>query len=329
MTPLSKRARLEAAFSGEAVDRVPVALWRHWPGDDQRAEDLAAAQLAFQDRYDWDFIKVTPSSAFCVEDWGVRTAYEGTTEGTRTYLERRVREPEDWGSLERLDPQRGALGRQIRCLRQIASAVGDRVPFIQTVFNPLSVARYLSGDDALLVHLRTHPEAVRQGLATIARTTCDFVAEVMRTGASGIFLAVQHAQYGLLSAEEYERFGRPHDLQVLEAAKGSWFNLLHLHGVDVMFDRLANYPVQAINWHDRETPPTLAGGATRFPGALVGGLRQWETIVRGSPQDVRAEAQDALAQTSGRRMVLGTGCVTPIVAPTSNLRAVREAVEPA
>jgi len=327
MRPMHKRARLEATFGGEPVDRAPVALWRHWPGDDQRADDLAAAQLAFQDRYDWDFIKVTPSSAYCVEDWGVITRYEGTTEGTRSYLQRRIHVPEDWANLESLNPKQGALGRQIRCLELIGHSVRDQVPFIQTIFNPLSVARYLAGDETLLVHLRQFPDALHEGLRTITRTTCDLVSQVMRTGAAGVFLAVQHAQYGILSAEEYARFGRPYDLQVLQATEGAWFNLLHLHGRNVMFDELADYPVQAINWHDRETPPTLSAGAERFDGALVGGLRQWETIVRGSPDDVKSEADEAIAQTAGRRFILGTGCVTPIVAPTSNLKAARQAVE--
>ena len=89
----------------------------------------------------------------------------------------------------------------------------------------------------------------------------------------------------------------------------------------------SDHPVQVVNWHDRETPPTLAEGLKRFPGALCGGLRQWDTMLRGSPDDVRAEAADAIAQTGGRRFILGTGCVTPITSPTSNLYAAREAVE--
>ncbi len=32
---MNKRERLEAAIAGQSVDRVPVALWRHFPGDDQ------------------------------------------------------------------------------------------------------------------------------------------------------------------------------------------------------------------------------------------------------------------------------------------------------
>lgn len=326
MTEMSKRERLIATFRGEETDRPSVALWRHWPGDDQRAQDLATAQVQFQERYDWDFVKVTPSSGYSVEDWGVRTVYAGSLEGTREYASRRVGSPEDWERLEVLDPTRGALGRQVECLRLIARGLGNEVPFIQTIFNPLSVARYLAGDERLLVHLRAYPDAVQAGLRTITASTVAFVREVMRAGAAGIFLAVQHAQYALLSEGEYAAFGRPHDLQVLEATEGAWFNLLHLHGSDVMFDALADYPVQAVNWHDRETPPTLSAALGRTGAALCGGIRQWETMVRGDPDGVRSEAAEAVSQTGGRRLILGTGCVTPIVAPTGNLRAAREAV---
>jgi len=304
-----------------------VALWRHWPGDDQRAEDLATAHLNFQRDYDFDFIKVTPDSSFSTEDWGVRSEYLGNTEGTREYRHYPIQQPEDWARLKVLDPRQGALGRQLRCLELIARVVGEEVPFIQTIFNPLSMAKHLAGEERLRLHVRRHPEALRAGLEVITEASVRFVGEVLHVGAAGIFFAVQHAQYGLLSAEEYRLFGRAYDLRVLAAAQRAWFNLLHLHGSEVMFDLLADYPVQAINWHDRETPPSLAEAQGRFSGAVCGGLRQWETMVRGSPKSVRAEAAEALRQTGGRRFILGTGCVTPIVAPTANVRAARQAVE--
>jgi len=327
MTAMTKRQRVEAAFHGHPVDRPPVALWRHWPGDDQRAEDLAAAHLAFQHRYDFDFIKVTPSSSFCVRDWGAETEYLGNTEGTRLYRHYPISEPEDWLRLPVLDPSKGALARQLRCLELIGQGVGGEVPFIQTIFNPLSMAKNLAGDERMRVHLRRCPDALRQGLETITATAIRFVREAIRVGVAGVFYAVQHAQLGLLSEKEYRAFGRPYDLRVLEATEGAWFNLLHLHGSEIMFDLLRDYPVQVINWHDRETSPTLSEALGRFSGAVCGGLRQWETLVRGDPDDVRAEAAEAIRQTSGRRFILGTGCVTPIVSPTSNIRAARQAVE--
>jgi uroporphyrinogen decarboxylase len=100
----------------------------------------------------------------------------------------------------------------------------------------------------------------------------------------------------------------------------------HVHGDAVMFDLVARYPAQVINWHDRETPPGLAEGQRQFSGAVCGGIRQWETMVRGTPGQVRAEARQAIEATGGRRFILGTGCVTPIVAPWANLRAARDAV---
>ena len=103
--------------------------------------------------------------------------------------------------------------------------------------------------------------------------------------------------------------------------------MLHLHGADVYFDDVADYPVQAINWHDRGTWPDLAAALTRFPGAVIGGVRQWDTLLRGAPAQIRAEAQDAFAQTGGQRFILGAGCVAPITTPESHLRALRQAVE--
>ena len=54
---MNKKERIKAVLAGEPVDRPPVALWRHWPVDDQDAELLAERALEYQKRYDWDFIK--------------------------------------------------------------------------------------------------------------------------------------------------------------------------------------------------------------------------------------------------------------------------------
>jgi uroporphyrinogen decarboxylase len=326
MAEMSKRERLEATIRGEKTDRTPVALWRHFPGDDQDPGELAASTVAFQREYDFDFIKVTPASSFCVRDWGVADRWLGNQEGTREYVHHPIRSPEDWYALKPLHPEQGELGAQLRCLEQIGQAVGAEVPFIQTIFSGLSQAKNLVGKGKLPAHLRQEPEAVRAGLDTITETTVQFIRQARRRGIAGIFLAVQHASFESLAEAEYEEFGVPFDLRLLQAADGLWLNVLHLHGSEVMFDLLADYPVRVVNWHDRETPPSLREGQARVAGAVLGGLRQWETMLRGCPGDVQREAQDAIQQTGGRRFILGTGCVTPITAPWANLRAAREAV---
>ncbi len=325
MAHITRHERLKAAIRGEVVDRPPVALWRHFPGDDHDPAELAASTLAFQRQYDYDFVKVTPASSFCVRDWGAADHWLGNREGTREYTARPVQLPDDWRALRPLDPEQGALGDQLRCLALLHEVLGTEVPFIQTIFNPLSQAKNLAGQRLMLSHLRQNPDALHAALDVITDTTAHFIAAARRRGIAGIFLAVQHASYELLSEQEYREFGQAYDRRLLEAADGLWLNVLHLHGERVMFDLLAGYPVHVVNWHDRETPPSLRDALPRVRGAVLGGLRQWETMLRGGPDDVRREARDAAAQTGGRRFILGTGCVTPITAPWANLRAAREA----
>ena len=325
---MDKRERLQAAISGEKVDHPPVALWRHFPMDDQRPEDLAAATLEFQNLYDWDFVKVTPASSFCLKDWGADDEWRGDPEGTRDYTRRVIARPEDWATLKPLDPRTGHLGNQLRALELIRDGLGGRIPFIQTIFSPFSQARNLVGAENFPVHLRRHAAELKAALAVIAETTLRFLDAAKRTGVDGIFYAVQLATTRVFSEAEYREFGEPYDRQILDAARDLWLNVAHLHGDDVMFDLVSRYPAHVINWHDRETPPSLAEGQKIFRegGAVCGGMRQWATMVLGTPEQVRTEARQAIEATGGRRVILGTGCVTPITAPRANLRAAREAV---
>ncbi len=327
MTQTSHRARLEACLSGQTPDRPPVALWRHFPVDDQTPDGLAEATAAFQRMYDFDLIKVTPASSFCLKDWGVDDRWAGNPEGTRDYTRRVIIHPEDWARLTPLDPTRGHLGDQLTCLRLLTPDFAGQAPVIQTIFSPMAQAKNLAGPDDLLVTMRRSPDALHEGLRRITETTVRFVNEAIKTGIDGIFYAIQQGQYGLLSTAEFIEFCRPYDLQVLEAAQGLWLNLLHLHGEAVMFDQVVDYPVAIINWHDRQTPPSLAEAQSHFPGVVCGGLRQWETMVLGTPEQVRAEASDAIRQTGGTRFILGTGCVLPTTAPRGNILAARRIVE--
>jgi uroporphyrinogen decarboxylase len=324
---MDKIARLQATLHGEPVDRVAVALWRHFPVDDQDPAELAAATLEWQAQYDFDLVKVTPASSFCLKDWGAEDRWTGNPEGTREYTNRVIQRPEDWSNLQPIDPRQGHLARQLEALRLIRAGLGADTPVIQTIFSPLSQARNLVGADRLAVHLRQHPEALRAALEVITETTVRFVEAARQTGISGLFYALQMASTRSFSVAEYQAFGEPYDRRVLAAATGLWLNLVHVHGEDVMFDLAASYGAAIINWHDTETPPTLAEGLQRSHGAVCGGLRQWETMVRGTPAQVQAEARAAFDQTGGRRLILGTGCVTPITAPRANLRAARQAVE--
>jgi len=317
--------RVQAALRGEPVDPPPVALWRHFPTDDLQAESCARAHVAFWQRFRFDLLKVTPASGYYGEDWGLRAVYRPNREGVRTYLDRPVKKAADWSALRPLDVTAGAYGRELRTLALIRSAVGPDLPVLATVFSPLTVARTLAGERAVVRYLREEPEALHAGLGTIADVTARFAAACLAAGASGIFFATQMACVGAVTEEEYETFGRPYDLQVLEAARGAEVVILHAHGEGTYFDLFLDYPVHALNWHDRRTPPTLAEARKRYDGCLVGGIDELRFADR-SPEEVEAEVRDALSQTHGLRHIVAPGCVIPIDAPEANIQAVIRAV---
>jgi uroporphyrinogen decarboxylase len=324
---LTHRQRIEAVLSGEKPDRIPVALWRHFPVDDQDPFRLANAIAAYQNQFDFDLIKITPPSSLFACEWGANDEWRGDPEGTRDFISYPIQHPDEWERLPVLDPRQGALATQIDCMKRLSDTFSPDTPILQTIFNPLAQAKHLIRKDLLLVHLRQYPDAVRKGLDIITQTTLDFIQQAKTTGIDGLFYAVQHAQYGLLSETEFTEFSRPYDFEILNAASPLWLNMLHLHGQNVMFDLLADYPVQVLNWHDRSTSPSLAEGLQRFSGVVCGGLRRIESMVLGTPASILAEARDAIQQTQGQRFILGTGCVVPTNAPFGNLAAARNAVE--
>jgi len=324
---LKKVERLRAAIAGEEVDRPPIALWRHFPVDDQDPEALAKSAIEYQRAYDLDLIKVTPASSSSVADWGVRDEWRGDPEGTRDYTVRVISEVKDWRGLPQLPHDIGKSAGHLACLRAVSRSVGDQIPVLATIFSPLAQAKHLAGDERLFEHLHRSAEDVEAALETLTRRTIAFVEAAKATGISGIFYAIQHASYIHFDEAGYSRFGEPYDHRILEAAGGLWLNLLHLHGEAVMFDLALRYPVQVVNWHDRHTPPSLADARRIFKGAVCGGLRRWETLVLGSPEQVVAEVKDAVGAVGGRGMILGAGCVVPVHAPRANLEAARRALD--
>ncbi len=320
------RERIQACFNGEATDRVPVALWRHFPNEDQDPQTLAAATLKFQETYDFDIVKVSPSSAFMVKDWGVQDEWRNNPEGSRAYTRHVIQAPQDWEKLPALDPSAPHLAAQLDCLRAVRRGLAAETPLIQTVFNPLSQAKNLAGNDLLLEHIQKYPEALAKGLETIANGTAKFIEALRELGIDGIFYAVQHAQKSLLSLKDYQTIALPYDLKALTPAKEFWCNLLHLHGKEIHFSLAQTLNFQIVNWHDRETAPSLSEAQNQFGGALCGGVRQ-ETLYAGNSAQVKEEARDAIEQTGGRHFILGTGCVVYYQSSRENIMAVIESAQ--
>ena len=174
-------------------------------------------------------------------------------------------------------------------------------------------------------HLHRDAKSVLAGLETIAQSTIAFIEAAKDRGVDGIFYAVQHASFNLFDRESYTQFGEAYDQRILEAANDLWLNVLHLHGEAIMFDLADRYSVQVVNWHDRETWPNLEEGQRLTNAAVCGGVNR-ETLVLGDPDKLTVESSKAIKSLSGKGMILGTGCVVPVIAPRANIAAIRSTV---
>jgi uroporphyrinogen decarboxylase len=308
---VEKIERVKAALGGGAVDRPPYGFWTHLPGIDLDPLRLAEATALFCARYDLDFVKAMPNGLYCVEDWGCVCDYSDIERGGVAKVVRpAVSTERDWDKLEHLDVTRGAFGRELQHLELLVARIGAGIPVLATVFSPLTIAGKLSNGLAR-AHLAREPDAVIRGLDVITDVTCAFARAALDRGCAGIFLAVQEATRSAYGEAAYRRFGEPYDRRVLQAAKaaGAWFDVVHMHGDDILFDVIKDYDVTALNWHIGETPPSIAryreAGGTR---PIVGGLQRGH-ITRRDRDGIAADIDRAVLENGSHGLLLAPACV--------------------
>ena len=328
---MNKKERVDAALRGEQVDRVPASMWGHDFEREWNPQTLAEAMVENFTRYDWDYMKVNPRASYHVEDWGVKVRPSGEKYNPPVIESTPIRSASDWKRLRPLEPDQGALGEQLKALQLINHSIGYDAYFVQTIFCPLGVAKYLAGNknEPVLHSIHEDRSAMHAALRVTTETFINYAIACLEQGASGIFYATNGwATEGMLTPDQYREFGEQYDLEFLDAIKSrSRFNILHNCGSHIYFDLLETYPVQAINWAATlEGNPDLREGKLRSDKAVMGGISEKTVLKNGSPEQVREEVEKALELTGGKFFLLAPGCSIPPETPAENLFAIRSSL---
>lgn len=321
---MTHRERLDALLAGNPTDRLTYSFWHHFPEQDATPEGLAAATVDFYRRFDVDLVKLMPTGMYSVMDYGVQVRASDDGLGTTYFAAGPIAAPADWARLPAVSPAHGMLADQVSVVQQVRAALGPDVPMIQTIFSPFTMAAKLAGPAFPGIALEDEG-AVAGALARCADDVIAFGLACLEAGADGFFFATQLANSETVSADVYERLGVPYDLLVLEALRPrSGLIALHLHGMNPLFELVDRYPVDLINWEDRETRPSLAEARTMTHRPLVGGLDR-SLVARGSVDEVASQVRDAAAQVGKERLIVTPGCVVPVTVPQANLQAIVDA----
>ena len=303
---MDKIERVRAALAGRPVDRAPFTVWYHFGTQHAPAERTAQVHLEFFEHYDLDLLKLMNDYDYPMPR-GLEVAATAA----------------DLARLEPFDPLATPMGTQLAVVDQVAGALRGRALFLDTVFNAWNTLKRNLVREAMPVLMQEQPRALEAALAVVNDNLIRYARASLARGAAGIFFSVP-ATAESLTAEQYERFMRPFDLAFLEAIRGRGeCHVLHAHGERLYFDRLLDYPAQALSWADQNGGPSIVEARRRTRFTLMAGLDHVR-FVESSARLVRGQVARALEAGGPTGFILAPGCSLPTYAYPPLIRAARD-----
>lgn len=320
-------AALRSIFGTKDGAAPLFSFWSHFPDADMDADLLAEATVGFQREFDLDFVKTAPNGMYAIEDLGVQVDFSDVPRGgVATVTETPYDAPDAWLRLPEADLTRGALARELRALRLMRAAMPG-VPIVFTVFSPMTIAAKLSrGRVHAQIAERVSLDAVHVALDRIARSVSALSQAAIEAGADGVFFAHQDTGRDLLSYDDFCEFVAPYDIEALLGARQGRFNILHVHGAQIRFREIQDYPVHALNWHNWETRPSTAAGMLTSGKCIVGGVDRW-SITRNDVPAVQRQILDTIRAVEGHGdLVIAPSCAIRAGFSAQTMHAIRDFV---
>ncbi|MFX1479440.1 MAG: uroporphyrinogen decarboxylase family protein [Promethearchaeota archaeon] len=300
---------IKKAFKAESTEKVPYAIWKHFPEFDKTPEGLLKAQMDFQNKFDPDIMKISISGRAFASDFGAELGGYAPDSGSRKCVKYPIKRLKDWENIRKIDVMVNEFGNQIKAMKLIHQEVEGKVPTMMTVFSPFMVASQI--DPSIISHYKEAPQLIGEQFKIIVSAMIDFTNASLDAGADGIFLATQHFNNKLTYEERMELEFKPIKSIIEKTLKKDNFLVLHLHGDNPDYDFATKLPIDAINWHDQQTPPNLFEARQMFNGGLLGGLNaeSWKDI--SDPTEVSSTISSVYKNFNGSGLIIAPGCVIP------------------
>lgn len=300
---------IKKALKLEPTEKVPYAIWKHFPEFDKTSEGLLKAQMNFQTKFDSDIMKISISGRAFANDFGAELGGYDPDSGSRICVKYPIERLEDWENVKKIDITRGEFGNQITAMKLIHKEVDGKIPTMMTVFSPFMVASQI--DPNIISNYRKDPHLIGEQFKVVTDAMTDFTKASLDVGADGIFLATQHFNNKLTEKERMELEFVPMKTLIKKSLKKNNFLVLHLHGEDPDFKLATKLPINAINWHDQQTKPKLSEARKIFKGGLLGGLNaeSWKDI--SNPEEISSMISSVYENFNGTGLIIAPGCVIP------------------
>ncbi len=330
MSNISKRERFNLVLKGELADRPPVTAYRHVPGHERLAQDLAKSTLAFQEKYQWDIVKVHPAATISNEMWGNTYDYENYENVIFPKLvSREIKTVDDLALFTVKSAETGAFGDMVKAMEMIKAGLKEDTPILQTLFTPINyicdalgaptVRRHFPADrnDNIMFQLfQERPELISTALQNITTTFVDYVHRTMKAGADGFFHAeIGWAREGYMKKDEWETFVKPYDMQIIDAIHNDGgVVMFHTCGMKSNPEWFTSMPLDILHWDQgAEGNPPLENSDKWLNGITpMGGVNEM-IFGTGQTERIRKETVSCLKNNRELPFVLAPYCsITPL-----------------
>lgn len=302
--------KIQNVLNGVHQKEIPYSFWFHMPEVDLNPKAIAKQTCEIQEKYNLDFIKTSNNGMYMTEDYGTEIDHSDVHHGGYSRLVRPfIESNEDWKKVRPMNINQPALNRELEFLQLTIDKKGKEVPIIMTIFSPLTTLNKMTCGN-IAKFATENNEYLHEALRNISETTKALVQKAISMGASGIFFATQLHCYDILTVDQVKEYANPYDKMVLEGLEGSWFNLIHIHGNNIMFGQVTDYPVEVFNWHIGETLPEPRE-VQLYNNKVVSGGFSGEVIKEGSYEKLNNDIYKIAMATKGEGLILSPSCVIP------------------
>ena len=307
---MDKIERLDRVLNGEEVDHPPVTLWYHFGVQHAGGEQFAKLTLEFFNYYDFDYLKVM-NDYFYPPPTGLDA----------------VTTKEDLKRITHFDVEKCDWQEQFKALKYINAELRGKAYFIDTVFDPWqSLRRNMAGENIEAL-MAAEPDAMLAALDVIADNLIAYCQRSLEIGTAGIFMSL-YAGKDLISRENFLRFVKPPAMRVFSAISGlGKMNTAHIHGEDLFFEDVLDFPVNIFNWWDRGPKgPSLQWVKERISGCVMGGINQ-KIVARTTRQFLRNHVKEGVALGGATRFLLANGCSSDTWGYPPSMKTIVEAAK--
>ncbi len=317
---MTKRERVIAAIEQREADGIPSCFSLHFLDDKKRGDACVKAHLDFFRDTDTDICKIMNENLVPV--FGA------------------IHTPDDY---ERLIPvmteKEPFVREQIELTKRILDGCEENVFTMGTLhgicasgIHPIEQAgvNYYAARQMQVDFLRWNEKKMMSAMERVTDVLCALAKEYVKAGVDSIYYAALGGENSFFTDEEFARWIKPFDLQIMKAIKDAGgYCFLHICKDGLNMERYRDYASYAdvINWGVYEAPFGLKEGRDLFAGkTIMGGLANHQgPLVNGSDEEIKAEVCRVVESFGRKGLILGADCTMFTDQDLSRVRAAARA----